>query len=753
MMAWIARRKEGVGDVQRPRISPSSNPEAERRLTPKDCWLILFVFAAVFLAYLPVWHAGLIWDDLIDVTPPELRSWAGMGRIWFDLDATLQYYPILHSAFWIEHRLWGDFAPGYHWVNLTLHALNAVMVGLLLRRLRVPGAALAAGIFALHPVMVESVAWVSEFKNTLSGFFYLGAALAYLHFDKDRLQRWYGLALVLFVLALLSKTVTATLPGALLVVFWWQRGRLGWRRDVLPVLPFLVLGAAAGLLTAWVERKLIGAEGADFAFTLAERGLIAGRALEFYAGKLLWPADLIFIYPRWSVSQAAWWQYLYPAGALLGLGLLWQLRRWSRGPLAGALFFAGTLLPVLGFFNVYFFAFSFVADHFQYLASLGVIVTMVAGLMRMVQWRGRAGPVAGGLGWGLLVILGGLTWRQSRMYRDAETLYRVTLTQNPGCWMAQVNLGNLLVKTGRPQEAIDHYQEGIRLKPANANAYYNLGNALYRMNRVNDAVVKYDHALQINPDLATAHNNLGLALAQLSRRPEARQHYEQALRLAPDFAEGHFNLGMLSLALGRSAEAIGQFEEALRIKPDYTEAHNNLGKALLAAGRAEAAIGHYEAALRLNPDQAEVHGNLGVALAQMGRDAEAIGHYEVALHLQPDCAETHNDLGLALVQAGRDTEAIAHFKEALQFQPDFAKAHYNLGIALNRAGRAGEAIIQYEAALRAQPDFAEAHNNLGNLLAKAGRLPEAREQYEQALRIKPAFAGARMNLEVLEAAR
>ena len=280
---------------------------------------------------------------------PALRSWHGLYRIWFDLGATQQYYPLLHSVFWIEHKFWGDATLGYHLVNILLHAMAALMVAAVLRRLEVPGAYLAAAIFALHPVRVESVAWITELKNTLSAVFYLGAAMLYLRFDQERKKPYYAGALVLFVLGLLSKTVTATLPAALLVIFWWQRGRLSWKRDVLPLVPFFVLGAAAGLFTAWVERKLIGAEGAAFDLTFIERFLIAGRVIWFYLGKLFWPADLIFIYPRWHVNQAVWWQYLFPAAALLLAAVLWGLRRRWRGPLAGLLFFRWNAVPGAGF--------------------------------------------------------------------------------------------------------------------------------------------------------------------------------------------------------------------------------------------------------------------------------------------------------------------------------------------------------------------------------------------------------------------
>jgi protein O-mannosyl-transferase len=276
-------------------------------------WLLAAALAAtVFLAYRPAWQGALIWDDDAHVTRPELQSWHGLYRIWFDLKATQQYYPLLHSAFWIESRLWGRDTLGYHLVNIFLHITAAILVAVILRRLAIPGAYLAAAIFALHPVNVESVAWITELKNTLSTVFYLSAALVYLGFDHRRRASLYAGALGLFVLGLLSKTTTATLPAALLVVFWWQRGRLSWRRDVLPLIPFFVLGAAAGLFTAWVERVIGGAQGADFNFTIVERCLIGGRAVWFYLSKLFWPVNLTFIYPRWHVSQGVWWQYLFP---------------------------------------------------------------------------------------------------------------------------------------------------------------------------------------------------------------------------------------------------------------------------------------------------------------------------------------------------------------------------------------------------------------------------------------------------------
>jgi hypothetical protein len=282
---------------------------------------------------------------------------------------------------------------------------------------------------------VESVAWISELKNTLSGTLYLGSALAYLSFYRESKKAFYAVALGLFLLALMAKTVVATLPAALLLVIWWKQGSLLWKRDTLPLVPFFIVGIGFGLLTAWVEQNLVGARGSEFDFSNIERFLIAGRAFWFYLEKLLWPVNLIFIYPRWDVNERVWWQYLFPAALLfLLLTALWA-RRW-RGTLVGVLFFAGTLFPALGFFNAYPFRFSYVADHFQYLASIGPIAVAGAGITTALDFLKKRNRFLGPLIYGTLIAtLGVLTWRQAAMYKDTETLFRTTIERNPACWM------------------------------------------------------------------------------------------------------------------------------------------------------------------------------------------------------------------------------------------------------------------------------------------------------------------------------
>lgn len=422
-----------------PKKSSTRNAaEAVPTRSPLYPWFCLgLVLLLTFIAYLPASRGMMLWDDNKHVTKPALQSFGGLYRIWFDLGATQQYYPLLHSAFWLEHKLWGDSVLGYHIVNVLLHCLTATLVYLNLSKLRAPGALLASAIFALHPVMVESVAWISEQKNTLSAVCYLSAMLAYLSFDQSRKPLHYSVAIVLFVLGLLTKTVTATLPAALLVIFWWQRGSISWRRDVLPVLPMFLLGAIAGLTTAWVERKLIGAEGAAFQMTFLARSLLAGRVIWFYLRQLLWPANLIFIYPRWEINPQQAWQWSYTIAVIVTTGAFWVVSRRSRAPLAGWLFFCGTLFPVLGFLNVFPFIYSFVADHFQYLASLGVIVPVSAGIvLGLARLNPPARKIGGGLVLMLLGMLAMLTFRQSAMYADSTTLYETTIAriQNAG-WL------------------------------------------------------------------------------------------------------------------------------------------------------------------------------------------------------------------------------------------------------------------------------------------------------------------------------
>ncbi|MBN1366160.1 MAG: tetratricopeptide repeat protein [Syntrophaceae bacterium] len=545
------RSKPDLGEHIQP--SPAQTVPSSQFFMLKEWIFVIFLIAAVFLVYQPAWHGGLIWDDDCFVTSPQLRSGHGLFRIWFDPGATLGYYPVLHSVFWIQSWLWGNATLGYHLVNIMLHATAAVMVALILRRLAIPGAFLAAAIFAFHPVQVESVAWISELKNTLSAVFYLGSAIAYLRFDQQRRTSPYLWALGLFALSLLSKPVMVTLPGALLVIFWWQRGHLSWKKDILPLLPFFLLVAVIGFFTIWTHHNIYGTRGAQFDIPAWERVLIAGQAIWFYLSKLFWPAKLIFIYPKWETSQVAAWQYIFPLAAFALLVIFWKLRwRW-RGPLAGLLFFIGTLFPVLGFFNVFTFIYSFVADHYQYLASLGIITLVAAGTATLLKRRQLLlRSVSYAICVLLLLTLAALTWRQSSMYTDIETLYNTTIKLNPTCWMAYNNMGGIYTLRGQHQHAIRYFNQAIRLNPDYFEAYNNRGTAY-------TAIGQYQRALE-----------------DFTQAIHLKSNYIDAYYYKTNYADGYYNRGLTyGRDLGQYQRAIEDFTQAIHLKPNYAEAYNN----------------------------------------------------------------------------------------------------------------------------------------------------------------------------------
>lgn len=630
------------------------------------------VLTVTLIAYFPALQGSLLWDDAGHVTSTALQSWSGLFRIWFELGATQQYYPLLHSAFWIEHRLWGDATVGYHLINVIWHVTSACLLVVILRRLAIPGAVLAALVFALHPVCVESVAWIAEQKNTLSTVFYLAAALAWLRFEDDHCPARYAVATLWFVAALLTKSVTATLPAALLVLAWWRRGRLSWRGDVLPLLPWLLLGIAAGVGTSWLETVQIGASGDAFTLNAVGRGLLAGRVVWFYLGKLMWPAGLTFFYPQWTIDAGVAWQWLFPIATLTTLAVAaWRSRR-NRGPLAAALLFGGTLVPVLGFVNVYPFVFSYVADHFQYLASLGMLAFLTAAAMRgfvLLNWPRSSGPIVAA---SVLLLLGGLTWRQSGMYRDVFSLYEGTLARNPGSWTAHLNLGTALDEAGQTEESLLHLRQALELKPD-------------------------------NPDIL---NSLGNVLNRLGRPGEARPLLEQAVRLKPQFATAYNTLGASLMALGQTDAGQSAFQRALEIDPNLTLARVNLGWALANSGHGTAALKQFELANRQQPNLADMEFKWGLTLMMNDRAADALPHFARAAELDPNYAPAEYFAGATLLHLNRPVDAVPHLERALALDVNYALAHLQLALALRALGRTGEADQHYQEAIRLNPALA-----------------------------------------------
>ncbi|MGA2139970.1 MAG: tetratricopeptide repeat protein [Verrucomicrobiia bacterium] len=545
-------------------------------------WLqALGLVLVTFLAYQPVWHAGFIWDDDDHLTAnPAMTAPDGLRMIWSSL-AVSRYYPLTLTTFWVQRQLWGLNPLPYHLVNVALHSINAVLIFLLLRRLRVRAAWLAAMLWAVHPVNVESVAWITELKNTQSGVFFFLALLCFLRFETEGGRHWYSRALLCGLAALLSKPSTVVLPLALLLCVWWLRGR--WSRtDLLRVVPFFVMALGMSAVAIIEQRGWIVKAGTtEWTLGMAERFVIAGKVVWFYAAKLLWPVPLAFIYPRWDVTSRSWLSWA-PLAGLVAIGLLlwgWRRKSWARAALFGCGYFVAALLPVLGFLDVFYFRYAFVADHFQYLAGVGVIALVVGaaatGLERVGRWGRDVGLFAAAAS---LLLLGASTWKQAHIYQDRGTLWRDTVAKNPNAWMAQYNLANWRSQEGRIPEAIALYEEALRLKPDFADAQYNLALTFWETGRTQEAIDHYELALRIRPGSAATHYNLAVALEKAGRIQEAITHYEQAVRLKPNLAVLHYGLGVALENVGRTPEAIAQYEQTLRISPGFIEARGALAR-------------------------------------------------------------------------------------------------------------------------------------------------------------------------------
>ncbi len=666
-----------------------SEPRDPQRSTWQRNWLCgLLLIALVFIAYTRVFNAGFIWDDESHLTQnPCIIGPLGLKEIWTSTRAV--YYPLVLTTFWTLHKFVGLNPVPYHVLNVLMHAGSAVLLWRVLRQLNIRGAWLGAALWALHPIMVQSVAWVTELKNTQSCLFYLLSIFCFLK--------------------------------------WQEQPRMT---------RFVLISALASVWTIWEQKFHAGAIGAEWAQTWPARLIIAGRAIWFYLGKLIWPHPLIFIYPRWEINSSQLIAYLPLLAALTGLLALWLTRaKWSRSVFFAAAYYVVSLFPVLGFFRVFFFRYSFVSDHFQYLASMGPLAlagaAITEGCSRLAVsrrpsalamerrqsavattlhastliWKSSLVPV---IFCGLFLLgLGVLTWQQTAVYHDLISLYTGTLARNPGCWMAHYNLGIVLRDQGEMDQAITHYRQAVALRPNYAEAHYNLGRLLVQKGQLDDAIAHYKKALEINPADAEAHNNLGVTL----------------------------------FGSGRVDDAIAHYRKAVTIQPDYADASCNLANALLSKDDLDGAIARYSACLALSPNQAEAQYNLASALLRMGRTDEAIAHYQKVLELRPESADARANLASAFLAKGGVRDAIAEYRNALRISPENVAAQSNLAWLLATSSDASlrngsEAVLLAE---RAESESSRSENRsivlriLAATYAETGRFAEAKKTAQQAL--------------------
>jgi tetratricopeptide (TPR) repeat protein len=655
----------------------------------------LFLMLATFIAYQPVWHGGFLWDDYcVPHGPHDLGHYtlSGLCDIWFH--PTHQYYPLTYTSCWLEYHLWGLNTTGFHLDNILLHSLSAILVWLILRRLCVPGAWLAAAIFALHPVNVESVAWISERKNCLSCFFFLCSILAGLRYWLPELTnrsltvaarmggehlRYYWLAFGLFICALFSKTTTIPLPAVILLLVWWKRSRITWA-DVKPSIPFFAAGIAVGLITHHMEHHL-GAHGKDFQISLVDRCLVAGRSFWFYLGKLIWPHPVMFVYPRWKIAPSPGTAWLSLLAFIPALIILWLARKtWGRTVFVAFAYFGGMLLLMLGFFNIYFFLYSFVSDHFPYEACIGPIALFAAALTLAFSQKStvEVSGSAPGSQWAyltisgcILAILGTLSWKQCHMYRNVETLWATTAAQNPKAFLAHTDLGDIYMDEGKLDAAIQQYRASLSLR-MDPEICHNLGNALLQIGQPDQAAVYFKKAIELDPKYAVGYSDLGNMYLQKGQLDPAIQYMQKALQMEPDMPITYYNLGNAYAEERRLDLAIRYWKKAIEIQPDYPMPHNNLGNAFLMGGQTAKAIEQWKLALQYMPNLATAQVNLAWVLATCpdptlrdGPTAVTLAEraYELSGGRNPMALRS---LAAAFAENGQYADAVAAAEKALQ---------------------------------------------------------------------------------------
>ena len=590
-------------------------------------------------------RGGFIWDDNVFLYDnPLIHAPDGLYRFWFTTQAP-DYFPLVSSSLWFEWRLWGMHPVGYHIVNILLHAGGAVMLWRLLLALEIPGAWMAALIYAIHPVNVETVAWITERKNTLPMVFLLPAMLLFLKSDRSGSRRDYVLALVAFLLALLAKTSVVMLPFVLLICAWWMNRRVT-RRHLLRVVPFFGLSALAGLVTVWFQYNRAIRDGVVRTDGFASRLAIAGRAIWFYLAKAIWPFNLSFVYPRWVVDPAAVRSYLPVIVLAVTCCMLWFLRRRSwAAPIAVAMgCYLVNLLPVLGFTNIYFMRYSLVADHWQYTA-MPAVIALVVGSLAMLARRGTqsrnlmafGGVVA-------IVVLSISTYRRCEIYHDLETLWRDTLAKNPLGSMPNNNYATLLLDDGKLDEAEVHLRT----------------------------------ALQDDPRSYEAVMNLGLVFERRGDKAGALEQFRRSAAMEPRYSFAQANLGRLLIVMGQSAEGVEHLNAAIASNPRCVPAYRERATAREAAGDLGGALADLQSVAETDPSDADLRVNLSRFYVRRNDPQSALREGRAALEIDPENAAAHNNWGMLLEAGGDGNGAVREYRRALQLQPDFPQAERNL---------------------------------------------------------------------------
>ncbi len=725
----------------------------------------LVLIVAILLAFWQVRNHQFITldDDNYVVDNPSVRRGLTLrGVIWaFTTTDASNWHPLTWLSHMVDCGLYGLNPGGHHVTSLLFHIASTLLLFLVLKRMT--GAlwksGFVAALFALHPLHVESVAWVAERKDVLSTFFWMLTMWTYTRYVQRPGFNRYLVVLLSFGLGLLSKPMLVTLPFVMLLLDYWPFGRFQFgqssgdrnasthnpsdRSDqrsspphlVLEKVPFFVLSAVSSFLTFFAQKKGGAIQPLEF-IPLGTRIVNSLVSYVGYIWKMIWPHNLALLYPY--PDRFPIWEVVGAALLLASVSVL--VTRAARGRpylVVGWFWYLGTLVPVIGLVQV---GMQAMADRYTYVPLLGLFVMVVWGFSDILKgWRYRR-TVFAVLAGILLPALMIVTRVQARYWENSITLFKHTLEVTVNNYHVHNNLGVALARQDKMQEAMAHYAEALRIHPGLAQVKNNIGGVLFREGKIEEAITQYAEALRIAPDYADAHSNLGVALVREGKIQEAIVHYEEALRIKPDYAEVHNKLGFALARQGKIQEAIAHYEEALRIKPDYVDAFANLGVALVEQGKKPEEIVDLAEALGIKIDYADLLNELGVALARQGKNQEAISIFNEALRIKSDRADVHNNLGIALARQGKNEEAIAHFTEAVRIKPDYPEAHNNLGIALARQGKIQEAIAHHHEALRINPNLPEAHFSLGLAYLMMGNRDSALEEYKILKTINPNLA-------------
>jgi len=675
----MAKRKAAA------RWTPVAIAKSRPVLRQRDLWMALVLFVAVIAAYQPAWHGGFLYEDEMYARDNWLLTASdGLWRIWFTLESPSQYFPLTHSLFMVQRALWGAGTTGYHLLNILLHAFSALVLWRLLRRLEIPGAWFGAALFALHPVQVESVAQISELKNVLSGLFFIGSLFFWVSYTEKGEMRFWLFAFVCALLALAAKTTACVLPVPLLLIFWWRRKPLA-ARTWFAIGPFAVASGLAAAVAFYWERVHNTSALVDVSLGTIERVLVASRAIFFYLGKLAWPANLMFSYPRWDISRFHAQDFIWPAVLILLVALVIGLRRrLGRGPEAALLFFVGALFPLLGLVSIYPFRYTFVADHYQYLACIGPLVLFAAAVHWVLRDKGALAAVIPGI---IVAIAAGLTWNQAHAFANAETLWTDTIRKNPQSWMAENNYGVVILARGAKAEALTHFERSYRLDPGNGETARNIGQCLLELQQPGAGRPYLVQAASANSQDGQARRDLARALLQLGQPDEALTKATEAIEVDPRDAKAHVVLASILIQQRRPEDAIAHLKTAISLNPDDVEAQTQMASLLLLLGR-----------------RGEASEILGRILGEKPDDPDALKNYAWILATAPD--KSLRDGGRAITLAQR----------AYAGSPQNPFIQATLAAAYAEAGRFPEAAKVAEQALA----VAEANNltGLSDLLHK-----------------------------------